>query len=93
MSIILLWGCRVLIRKHYVTLSTHNNTEVTYQIISKSDIRVTFEQAVSRGFNTLVLDEKCNIVSRDGFSNAEVGYYQRFLERNLPVIRGIEEDA
>ena len=80
------------IRKSYIKLCQHNNTEVTY-IVKNNRIEVTFEQAVYGGFHTLVLDENCNIISNNGFNSAEVGYFQRFLSININTIREIEYNA
>lgn len=78
------------IRKSYIKLCQHNNTEVTY-IVKNNRIEVTFEQAVYGGFHTLVLDEFCNIISNDGFNGAEVGYFQRFLSNNISYIKELTD--
>lgn len=72
-------------RKHYATLCLHRDTEVTY-IVGSSGIEVTFEQVVYNGFNSLVLTLNGKILSCHGFTNAEVSYFQLFLERNKGVI-------
>ncbi|MFI3174787.1 MAG: hypothetical protein R3Y53_06235 [Bacillota bacterium] len=72
-------------RKHYMTLCLRN-TEVT-AIKKDGEIEVTFEQPCNKGFNELILDMKGEIIKRDGFTDSETAYFQRFLHMNEPVIR------
>lgn len=67
-------------RKHYMTLCLRN-TEVTF-VEKEKDIEVTFEQAVPKGFNELILSLNGNIVKNNGFNDSDVGYFKRFLEKN-----------
>lgn len=77
------------IRKSYMKLCQHGNTEVTY-VINNGKLEVTFEQAVSGGFRTAILDERSNVVSNHGFNGADIGYFQRFLARNIETIKAVE---
>ena len=81
------------IRKSYMKLCQHNNTEVTYVVDNGSISAVTFEQAVVGGFKCLVLDERSNIIKNDGFNGAEVSYFKHFLVRNIETIKEIEFNA
>lgn len=76
-------------RKHYMTLCLRN-TEVT-AIKKEGEIEVTFEQPCNKGFNELILDMKGEIIKRDGFTDSETAYFQRFLHMNESGI--IEEFA
>ena len=73
-------------RKHYMTICVMNNTEVTH-IKRKNYLEVTFEQACSNGFKTLICDDSGNILSNDGFNNAEVVFFLDFLRRNIEVMK------
>ena len=79
------------VRKPYMKLCQHNNTEVTY-VVCNGTIIVTFEQAVSGGFKTAVLDEHANVISNSGFNGAEMGYFERFLRNNIGTIKAVEFD-
>ena len=80
-------------RQHYVTLNMHGNTVVIY-MAQYSNLQVTFEQPVYKGFHTLVLNIDGNVEQNDGFNNAEVDYFKRFLENNKQVIKGlVQADA
>lgn len=76
------------IRKNYMTLCLHDNAEVTYKR-RESDgvIEVTFEVAVHKGFKEAVFDENLNLLSNNGFNDAELGYFKYFLSNNISVIR------
>lgn len=69
------------IRKHYMTICFKNNTEVTH-IETDGKIIVTFEQACTGGFKTLVMDVDANVISNDGFNTSEVEYFRDFALRN-----------
>lgn len=73
------------VRKHYMTLCIRDNTEVTH-IERNGVIEVTFEQAYTGGFKTLVMDVDANIIKNDGFNDAEVAYFKDFTLRNKPGI-------
>ena len=73
-------------RKHYITLCVHNNTEVTYMVNSEGEIEVTFEQARTKGFNCLVTKINGDLISNDGFDDSEIDYFIRFLSRNRELI-------
>ena len=77
------------LRKPYMKLCQHNNTEVTY-IIKNGVIEVTFEQAVNGGFKTLVMNERMEVLLNKGFNGAEIGYFQIFLKRNINVMKEYE---
>lgn len=79
------------IRKSYMKLCQHGNTEVTY-VMDSGKLEVTFEQAVSGGFKTAVFDEYSNVISNQGFNGADIGYFQRFLARNIKAIKAVELD-
>lgn len=61
-------------RKHYMTICTRGNTEVTH-IFKNGHLEVTFEMAVNNGFHTLVLDDKANIISNEGFNNSDIAFF------------------
>lgn len=79
------------IRKPYMKLCQHGNTEITY-IVKNGAFEVTFEQAVNGGFKTVVFDEHANLISNQGFDEADIKYFQEFLSRNIKVIREVELD-
>lgn len=69
------------IRRHYMTLCIYDDTEVTVQ--TQNDVlMVTFEQAVSSGFRTVIFDIKGNMISNKGFNTAEIANFKRFLLLN-----------
>ena len=72
-------------RKHYMTLCFRGNTEVTHTTHNGA-IEVTYEQAVNGGFHTLVVDINGNVLSNDGFNDADVDFYKRFTIQNSPAI-------
>lgn len=72
-------------RKHYMTLCIRGNTEITH-IKKGNTIEVTFEQAVTGGFNTLVTDIDGNVLSNTGFNGSDVDFYLRFLQQNKSLI-------
>lgn len=67
-------------RKSYMTLCMRGNTEVTH-ILRNGKLEVTFEQAVSNGFNTLVLNDKGQIVKNDGFNSSDIAFFKDFLRK------------
>lgn len=69
-----------------MTICVMNNTEVTH-IKRKNYLEVTFEQAYYNGFKTLICDDSGNILSNDGFNNAEVAFFLDFLRRNIEVMK------
>lgn len=73
------------LRKHYMTLCVRGNTEVTH-ILKGNTLEITFEQAKKGGFNTLVLDDKANIISNQGFNNSDIVFFKDFLLRNIQVM-------
>lgn len=76
------------IRKSYMTLCMHDNAEVTYKRRdSDGVIEVAFEVADYKGFKTAVFDENLNLLSNDGFTNDELGYFKYFLSNNISVIK------
>lgn len=79
-------------RKHYITLCQHDNTEVTYSKTS-SGIQVTFEKVDIDGLeHTLVLNQEGQILSQNGFDDNEVAYFIDFLSRNIEVILEFAND-
>lgn len=72
-------------RKHYMTLCVYNNTEVTH-IKRDWGIEVSFEQAVTGGFKTLITTLDGKILKNDGFNPAEVDFFLRFLNSNKNTI-------
>lgn len=73
------------VRKHYMTLCIRDNTEITH-IERNGIIEVTFEQAINGGFKTLVMDVDANVISNDGYNDAEIAYFREFTLRNKPGI-------
>lgn len=73
-------------RLHYATLNMYGDTEMTY----KEDdgiIRVTFEKAVTHGFNTAVFDEYSNLESNVRFNNSELGIFRNFVLKCMSVMK------
>lgn len=68
-------------RKTYMILYIRGTTEITH-IDRKGTIEVTFEQACTDGFNSLVTDIDGNILSRIGFNDSDVAFYLSFLDSN-----------
>jgi hypothetical protein len=69
-----------------------DNTEVTY-MRKGNNIEVTFEKGLRNGgFATLVTDISGNIISNIGFSEADVGYFLRFLKTNAYLIKKWEAE-
>ena len=54
--------------------------------IKKWKVRVTFEQAVNNGFNTLVLNDKGQIVENDGFNSSDTAFFEDFFKRNYSTM-------
>ena len=73
------------VRKHYITICFKGNTVVTH-IAKNGTIEVTFEQAVKDGFNTLIADIDSNVISNNGFNNADVEYFRQVFRHNRSVI-------
>lgn len=69
-------------RKHYITLCARGNTEVTH-VLKNGRLEVTFESAVNNGFNTVIFDDKCNIISNTGFNASDIEFFKTFLMINL----------
>lgn len=72
-------------RKSYMTLCMRGNTEVTH-ILRNGKLEVTFEQAVSNGFNTLVLNDKGQIVKNDGFNSSDIAFFKDFFKKNYSTM-------
>lgn len=68
-----------------MTLCTRDNTEVTH-ILKNGILEVTFEQACTNGFKTLVLNQKGEIISNDKFNASEVQFFKEFMFKNLGVM-------
>lgn len=69
-------------RKHYMTLCFRGEDVVITHIVKGNTIEVTFEQAISGDFNTLVVSIDGSIISNSGFNKSDVDYYLRFLNMN-----------
>lgn len=78
-------------REFYVRLCQRENTDVTY-MMNNGALEVTFEQAIYRGFKTLVLSILGDIVFCDGFNSSEIDYFQRFLAKNRPLIERMAKE-
>ena len=65
------------IRKHYMTLCIRDSIVITYRVID-SIVQVTFEQAKSGRFNTLVTDVNGTIISNDGYNSTDVEFLLSF---------------
>lgn len=76
----------IIMRTHYMTLCAKGNTEVTHIMDSSGAITVTFKQAVTGGFNTLVTTIDGYILSNVGFTSSEVEYFLNFLINNQALI-------
>jgi len=68
-----------------MTLCMRGNTEVTHTL-KNGKLEVTFEQAVNNGFNTLVLNNKGQIVTNEGFNSSDIAFFKDFFKRNYSTM-------
>lgn len=65
----------------YMTLCYRENTEVTYMLNKQWRIEVTFEKAVTGGFNTAVFNDRGELLSNEGFNPSDIDYFSRFTKQ------------
>lgn len=68
-------------RISYITLCYRENTEVTYMLNKQGRIEVTFEKAVTDGFNTAVFNDRGELLSNEGFNPSDIDYFSRFTKQ------------
>ena len=71
-------------RKSYMTLCMRGNTEVTH-ILKNGKLEVTFEQAVTGGFNTAIFNDT-GLVSNEGFNSSDLAFFSDFYKRNASTM-------
>lgn len=74
-------------KKLYVRLFQHN-MEVSY-IVNNKVIEIIFSKDRVK---ELILDESCNIIYNDNFSETEIKYCQNFLIKYIGHIKCIEHN-
>lgn len=75
-------------REHYMTICTRGeDIVITYKATDVKNIEISCEQATNGGFNTLIVNNKFEILKNKGFNESDVSFLMNFIKRNMYVIQ------